>query len=155
MSNVTFVQGRKWRKAQNSTRLTPLSAQGVEMICIGHKTLVLVRHIHTQVQHLLQSTHLNIRKIAIGMSKTCQKLTIFFKKIAKIFFFFQNNYQWQFSGGSAPQGDSLSGLVQPQNGTDWPKMGQIGPKWDNPGLKKSQICPIWDQSDSIYQTKMY
>ena len=40
--------------------------------------------------------NLTFRKIAIRMSKNCQKLDMFFKKIAKSFHFFQKNCQWQF-----------------------------------------------------------
>ena len=42
------------------------------------------------------SSNLTLRKIAIWMSKNCQKLDIFFKKIYKNFHFFQQNCQWQF-----------------------------------------------------------
>ena len=42
------------------------------------------------------SLHLTLRKIAIWMSKNCQKLDIFFKKIDKNCHFFQQNCHWQF-----------------------------------------------------------
>jgi len=63
-----------------------------------------------------ENCHLNVKNLL--------KTNNFFKKIAKKFHFFQNNYQWQFSGGSAPHVDSLSGLAQPQIGSDWLQMGQ-------------------------------
>ena len=41
-----------------------------------------------------------------------------------------------------------------QIGSDWPQMGQIwdffDPKCTETGLKDSQICPIWGQSDPIW-----
>ena len=39
---------------------------------------------------------LTLLKIAIWLSKNCQKLDIFWKKIAKNFHFFKKNCQWQF-----------------------------------------------------------
>ena len=43
------------------------------------------------------STDLTLRKIAIWLSKNCQKLRHLKKKLPKIVFFFQKNCQWQFS----------------------------------------------------------
>ena len=48
----------------------------------------------TQIRH--QDLELTLRKIAIWLSKNCQKLDIFSKKIAKNFHFFQKNcHFWQ------------------------------------------------------------
>ena len=40
--------------------------------------------------------NLTLRNITIWMSKYCQKLEVFFKKLKKIVIFFQQNCQWQF-----------------------------------------------------------
>ena len=51
------------------------------------------------VQSCQQMSHeLTLRKIAIWMSKNCQKFDIFFKKNWQKFSFFQKNCQWQFFG---------------------------------------------------------
>ena len=55
---------------------------------------------HTYLAVLIETrisdVYLTLRKIAIWLSKNCQKLDIFSKKIAKNFHFFLKNCHWQF-----------------------------------------------------------
>ena len=104
--------------------------------------LILNKH---RIVWLGDNLDLTIRKIFIWLSKNCQKLDIFSKKIAKNFHFSSKNcqrlgnfltFKWQFSGGSDRQPTSFevraAGLVfQISSALD---MGQnwirIGTKWD-------------------------